>query len=261
MNVILDNIFNTFLYFRLGSKDSNSSRESLYVDINDDNDNGKVMSHNNLPELKDKCFRVCVISDTHERHASCSIPNCDILFHAGDILMTSRFISDDECRRKYHKFNDWLGTLTGVKHKVIIGGNHDRLLQQLTKEELDKIFTNCTYLDNKMIEIEEMNFYGSSLSSGTSNNKAFQDKEYYNQTVENINSIQSKSDKLDVLILHGPNDELVDLMKPRVFIYGHLHCYYGIKRYKFGTISINASIMNGNYNPFNLPIVFDISKV
>lgn len=95
MNVIFDNIFNTFLYFRLGSKDNNNScKDSLYVDIDNDNDNGTILQHDKLPELKENYYRVCVISDTHERHSSCNIPNCDILVHAGDILMTSRFISD-----------------------------------------------------------------------------------------------------------------------------------------------------------------------
>ena len=255
MNVIFDNIFNAFLYFRLGSKEV-SSKESLYVDLNNNNDNGTKLAHDYLPEIKSNHSRICVISDTHERHKSIEIPDCDILIHAGDILMTSRFISDDECKRKYHNFNKWLGSLTGIQHKVIIAGNHDRLLQQLSKEELDKIFTNCTILDNTLIELEGLNIFGSPLSTGTSNNKAFQDLDYYNRSVETLNLI---SKKLDVLILHGPNNKLVDLIKPRVFIFGHLHCYYGVRRYA-SSICINGSIMDGGYNPINLPIVFDISK-
>ena len=166
--------------------------------------------------------------------------------------MTSRFISDDECKRKYTKFNEWIGLLNNVKYKF----NHDRLIQHLSKDEIDNIFTNCTVLNNTLIEIDGLNIFGSPLSSGTSNNKAFQDLNYYKTTEETLISL---SKKLDIMILHGPNEKLHHLIKPKAYIFGHLHCFYGIKRYEYG-ISINRSIMNGDYNPFNLPVVFDISK-
>ena len=82
-------------------------------------------------------------------------------------------------------------------------------------------------------------------------------------------------DDTDILVTHGPsfgiNDKLdpifskseenigckdladaIDRVKPKLFACGHIHEAYG-KVEKDGTIYINASCLNENYKPVNLP--------
>ena len=70
--------------------------------------------------------RVVCISDTHNRFRELSIPDGDILIHAGDIT-----------RRGYlaelKDFNDWLLTLPH-KHKVVIAGNHELSFDPISKD-------------------------------------------------------------------------------------------------------------------------------
>ena len=70
--------------------------------------------------------RVVCISDTHNRFRELSIPDGDILIHAGDIT-----------RRGYlaelKDFNDWLLSLPH-KHKVVIAGNHELSFDPISKD-------------------------------------------------------------------------------------------------------------------------------
>lgn len=54
-------------------------------------------------------LKVIVISDTHEGHPELGIlPACDILIHAGDILLNSRRYTIKRALNKYLAFIEWL---------------------------------------------------------------------------------------------------------------------------------------------------------
>jgi predicted phosphodiesterase len=67
-------------------------------------------------------MRLVIISDTHGKHNLIgSLPEGDVLAHAGDFMNSGLF--PDEIL----SFNRWLGEQP-IKHRVVCGGNHDRLL-------------------------------------------------------------------------------------------------------------------------------------
>ena len=253
-----DIIFNIFLYFRLGRSKNNNLKECLFTKHNDPSCKGRLLLNQDLPNKDDGSIRIAVISDTHERHYTIpEVPTSDVFIHGGDILMTSRYYTDNECIRKYKEFNSWLGTIN-AKHRVVIAGNHDRLLQEASKEQLQEWFTNCIVLNNTIIKLDGITIFGSPVSHGTSNNKAFQGNEYHDDA---IRVLQEYNEPIDILLVHGPNEKLLSISKPTTYIYGHLHNHFGIRRRIDGDnpcLSINACNMNGDYNPNNVPIVVDI---
>ena len=74
--------------------------------------------------------RIVCISDTHNRFRELTIPEGDILIHAGDI--TSRgYVAE------LKDFNEWLITLPH-EHKVVIAGNHELSFDSISKYENEK---------------------------------------------------------------------------------------------------------------------------
>lgn len=88
---------------------------------------------------------------------------------------------------------------------------------------------------------------------------------------------QIPSDRLDILITHGPpfgvldkcnNNrlagcedllEVITHVKPKYHLFGHIHEGYGIAQNGYTTF-INASILDENYILKNMPVIFDIKK-
>jgi hypothetical protein len=264
-------------------------------------------------------LRIIVISDTHDRHYLLeTLPECDILIHAGDIFMKGRLSSLEYAISKYQAFHDWISQQP-AKHKIIIGGNHDFHLQNLSKDELLELFPDCYYLCNEGIEIEGLRIFGTPFSYGCSNNNAFQSNQFETDMWKKAKqflgrereeeaealevTVETKAEEddgvrgdgkkdnhknVDIVISHGPCDDLVKLLCPSMFyIYGHCHYAYGIslttvrqfdepslmevasqgrkfweleevkKEQMKPLLTINASIMNEDYRPHQLPIVVD----
>lgn len=57
-------------------------------------------------------MKLVCISDTHNQHNLLSIPDGNVLIHAGDATNLGTF-------QEWNKFNQWLGTLPH-KHKICI---------------------------------------------------------------------------------------------------------------------------------------------
>ena len=96
-------------------------------------------------------IRIICISDTHDRHSWLTdlIPDGDILIHCGDFTFQGwNGISS-------LNFNLWIKQFRH-KYKIIIGGNHDRFMPDLSFVTLrDNICNNCIYLDNNSYIIRE----------------------------------------------------------------------------------------------------------
>ena len=97
-------------------------------------------------------MRIVCVSDTHGYHELTTIPDGDILVHAGDICRHGGLEDVDD-------FNRWLGKLPH-RHKVVICGNHDWCFQEKPAEARARI-TNAIYLQDSGCEIEGLKFYGS----------------------------------------------------------------------------------------------------
>ena len=209
-------------------------------------------------------MRIVAISDTHEQHDQLTIPDGDVLIHAGDITWKGSL-------NAIKKFAEWLQALPH-KHKVIIAGNHDWCFEKSNQAIIaSEYLRHITYLKDSNVNIDGYNFYGSpwqpefcdwafNLPRGGSAIKATWDLIPYNT---------------DVLITHGPPYGFGDMtprgepvgcedllarvlvIKPKVHIFGHIHAGYGISSNE-DTAFINASICNENYKPVNAPIVYDL---
>jgi len=205
-------------------------------------------------------LRLVLISDTHSFHRGLSIPDGDILIHAGDLTNWGK--SED-----LQSFNNWLGLLSH-KHKLVIAGNHDFCLENEPQASA-AILTHCTYLCDTSITLYGIKFYGSPWQPEFCH-LAF--------NLDRGPQIKAKWDLIprdtDVLITHGPpfgygdrtnQDETVGcldlltavrLVQPKLHVFGHIHEGYG-QYQNDHTIFINACSCNMNYQPINPPVVFD----
>ena len=216
-----------------------------------------------LPVKKSGTMRLIVVSDTHERHTKLhSFPAGDIFIHCGDILMTSRVLSVKAGIRKLYWFNEWMKDIP-CKHKLIIAGNHDGIMEMIGKEAVQKILSNAVYLENSLIEIDQIKVWGTPYSSGKSINKAFQSDKFSTETVQN-----APTSGVDILITHGQCPDLEEKVPHSVHLWGHSHSSYGIrmpptilKGKPVLNLSICVPIMDKHFRPTHLPVVLDISAV
>lgn len=204
-------------------------------------------------------IKIVALSDTHGKHGGMDVPEGDVLVYAGD--MTSRG-NISELR----DFNDFLGTLPHP-HKIVIAGNHDFCFER-ERERSAAVMTNCTYIQDEMVQVLGLNIYGSPWQPW------FYDWAF---NLQRGAEIKAKWDLIpqntDILVTHGPplgfgdtvlrgekvgcQDLLntIKIIKPRLHIFGHIHEGYGIYS-ENETTYLNASICNFSYEPVNDPLVF-----
>ena len=72
-------------------------------------------------------MKLVCISDTHREYSKVKVPNGDVFIHAGDIDIWGY-------ANELTVFNEWLGSLPH-KYKIVIAGNHDKLLETYHKEK------------------------------------------------------------------------------------------------------------------------------
>lgn len=211
-------------------------------------------------------MRIVCLSDTHNCHEKIKVPDGDILIHAGD---ATTFGSKQETE----DFLVWFSELPH-KHKIFVAGNHDWFyeLENLSARSLTAHF-NIKYLQDSSIEIENLKIYGSPWQP-----RFFDWAFNLNRGAEMAEKWKLIPDDVDVLITHGPPhgilDEVpknhfventgceelrkkVEITRPKVHIFGHIHCGYG-QTEKFGVKFINAANCDEDYNPTQPPIVIDL---
>eukprot|EP01126_Amoeba_proteus_P042748 TRINITY_DN4659_c0_g1_i11.p1 TRINITY_DN4659_c0_g1~~TRINITY_DN4659_c0_g1_i11.p1 ORF type:complete len:310 (-),score=43.02 TRINITY_DN4659_c0_g1_i11:119-1048(-) len=233
-------------------------------------------SKERIPPKAEGAVRFVCVSDTHESTSRLgSIPEGDILIHAGDFTYTGG-------PEAVQMFDDWLASQPH-EYKVVIAGNHDVTFdldyypdhwhRYGTKHDAVKtknLLKSCIYLEDSEVVVKGIRIYGSPWSV------RFCDWAFNASLGEECQSHWNLIPVgVDVLITHGPpygkgdktvSDLLVgcpDLLKVikeleiPVNICGHIHEGYGIRKQGKCTF-INASSVNYNYKPVNAPIVFDL---
>jgi len=205
-------------------------------------------------------MRLVLISDTHQRHDRLTVPDGDVLVHAGD-FSTRGAVSE------VTRFNAWLGTLPH-KHKVVIAGNHDFLFER-EPALARSLLTNATYLEDSGAVIEGLRFWGSPWQP------RFFDWAF---NLDRGAALKEKWDLIpngiDVLIVHGPPRGVLDRtwrgeevgcedlrealgrVQPPLFVCGHIHEAYGEQRLG-ATHCINASVCDVREKPIHAPVVVD----
>jgi Icc-related predicted phosphoesterase len=205
-------------------------------------------------------MRIVLISDTHGMHRQLEVPSGDLLIHAGDITLQSK------PDWMYRHFNIWLGELPH-RHKVVIPGNHDFLLEDHRQRS---VITNATLLIDSGVEVEGLKIWGSPVTPlyggafGKSNPE--DRKKHWAQIPEDT----------DILITHGPPFAILDhggseerrescpylfeavfRVRPRLHVFGHIHAGYGTRRTS-DTIFVNASLMGEDGSLSRAPVVIDL---
>ncbi|OIO72826.1 MAG: hypothetical protein AUJ85_09350 [Elusimicrobia bacterium CG1_02_37_114] len=205
-------------------------------------------------------MRLVCFSDIHADYGF-SLPEGDVLIFAGDFSGYSTELD-------VIVFNNLLKNLN-FKHKIIVAGNHE--LQIENNPYCLGLFTGCTYLQDKTIEIDGVKFYGSPWSLPF-NNWAF------NKSEDKLKIIfDNIPEGIDVLITHHPPYGILDytpdgvhhgsisllerikMIKPKVHIFGNIHFCGGLKIEWCGIDFYNVSLLNEAYNLINKPTVIDIS--
>jgi Icc-related predicted phosphoesterase len=193
----------------------------------------------------------------------------DILIMSGDISFVGNAID-------FAEFDFWLGK---IKHQykaiIVTPGNHD-LGSQRNPSLFKSLITNATYLVNEPATILGLKFWVSPMTPTFMNwawmaDRGASIKRYWDMIPEGT----------DVIVTHGPPFGILDAcpdmddstklvnvgceellkavqrIKPRLHIFGHIHEGHGQVTID-GTTFINASIMNGQYQPVNSPITINI---
>jgi predicted phosphodiesterase len=224
-------------------------------------------------------MRITFISDTHNKHNVLTnlLPGGDLLIHAGDFMSTGYNPTEAE------GFFNWYDSINNYDTKVLIAGNHDRIMQN------DPSCANGVLTGYKTIEYLEDD--GLTLYFDGPNGEFPEDniriwgspwQPYFRNWAFNLHrgaDIKEKWDLIpqntDILVTHGPPfskldwvprdavnvgcEELmkrVSSVKPKIHVFGHIHEGAG---YVFDgtTHYINASILNDRYEFRNRPITID----
>lgn len=208
-------------------------------------------------------MKITFISDTHgkHKHPKLQIPESEIIVHAGDFTSMGKL-------EEVTDFLKWYSELPHT-HKVLIGGNHDFLLEKNSFLFQSLLPDNITYLENESIEIEGIKIWGSPITPW------FYDWAFNRNRGEDIQRYWKQiPDDIDILVTHGPpynqgdrtaRGERVgceDLLKkvlqikPKYHVFGHIHEAYGITENEHTTF-INASCLNLQYYMVNTPVCID----
>jgi len=213
-------------------------------------------------------MRLVCISDTHYYPVGQTIPDGDILIHAGDLTKTGTYL-------QIAKAGAWIGSLPH-KHKIVVAGNHDKLFEKdynLARLALGDGHNGIQYLQDQVAVIKGLVFYGAPWSV-----------EYHGWAFGNTpGTYESRSrwEKIpmgvDVLITHGPAKGILDKapngfplgdsdlsltierVQPRIHVHGHIHHSYGMAQVG-KTLRVNAALCDEAYVHMNKPIVLDVKK-
>lgn len=204
-------------------------------------------------------MRLVLLSDTHNLHEQITVPEGDVLVHAGDFCSYGN-------KKETYSFLKWFGWQPH-KTKILIAGNHELHVEhhleafQARVKDFDVIF-----LHDSGIEIGGLLFYGMPWT-----------KIFYNWAfMLNNDGLMAKTrmipNNTDILITHGPpfgigdrnyfgervgDSGLLDRVmeiNPLLHIFGHVHGEFGVYQNRF----VNASNLNEKYEYVNAPIVVDI---
>jgi Icc-related predicted phosphoesterase len=210
-------------------------------------------------------MKIVAISDTHNQLHKITVPDGDVLIHAGDFGAAGNM---EEWKRFLHDFSK-----LPHKHKLATFGNHDvRNSSWLPMIKAEALYLGIHILVDEAIKIKGVKFYMSPWVPQYGMWFWMRHRgEHIGRKWDNI------PDDTDVLVTHGPPhgildmspydhvhagcEELrkrVDLMpKLKAHIFGHIHDGYGIVQMG-QTMFYNVAVCNERYTPDNPPTVINL---
>lgn len=230
-------------------------------------------------------MKIVCISDTHQKLDQVTVPDGDILLHAGDLSWVG---SLEEIAKELKALGE---KAKKFKACVFIAGNHDRMAQQ-NPELIESIAKDngLIYLQDSLVVVEGQKIYGSPWTPAFGRGWAFQ-----LGTVQQSEEIWAKiPEGVDIVVTHGPPHGLLDgverdsvdrdpisweitkrythtehvgcpflldrllKIKPRLWVGGHIHEGYGATVFE-SVLFVNPSTCDAHYDPCNKPLVVDIN--
>lgn len=230
-------------------------------------------------------MRITLLSDSHNKHHEITndLPGGDLLIHAGDFMNSgySQYEAED--------FFKWFDKINNYDTKVLIAGNHDRLMQDRSDEAQD-ILTGYKTIEYLQDEDLVLYYDGHNGDRPEDNIRIYGSpwQPYFHNWAFNLprngEELQAKWEAIptntDILVTHGPAQtyldvagapyntpllgcellkERIELIKPKIHVCGHIHGGYGY-RFNGHTHFFNASLLNEQYNYANKPFTFDWNK-
>ena len=212
------------------------------------------------------------MSDNHSNW-KVNVPDGDIFIHCGDYSYTGS-------QKSLKKFNDFLGNLPH-KHKLYVPGNHE-LGYEKDYNLYEETITNGTNINGKVVEIDGLKIFGSSITP-TFGRWAFmmddeQRKRYWENAPEDVSILVSHGpmwgilDTVDGLEIEPGKPEhlgcihlrkYVEKVQPKLVAHGHIHDSYGQMTLKTwdsndDIICVNAALLDEKYKLVNEPVVVEI---
>ena len=212
-------------------------------------------------------MKLVCISDTHGDHAEVSVPDGDVLIHAGDV-------TGHGSEADFMDFLNWFDSQPHL-HKLFIAGNHDHFLETSAEQAAEHIKkTDVIWLNDTGVVLNGTKFWGSPITL------RFHDWAFMRNSGSEIAEHWALIPKdTDVLITHGPPHKILDHVKrldgseeqtgcpqllevilatqPKVHIFGHIHEEYGTYE-RDGIEFLNVSTMNKSYRIANKPVIFEL---
>ena len=210
-------------------------------------------------------MRLICLSDTHGLHQTLTVPEGDVLLHAGDLTRRGTLAEIDA-------FFAWLAALPH-RHKIVIAGNHDFAFERQAADAESLVPSDIHYLRDAGLSIDGVKFWGSPWQPW------FYDWAFNLRRGEELARKWALiPDDVGVLMTHGPpfgildvverppgehvgceamRERLVGLPHLRVHVFGHIHEAYGTLD-EGGRRYVNASICDLAYAPVNAPVVVDL---
>jgi Icc-related predicted phosphoesterase len=207
-------------------------------------------------------MRICIISDTHNKHKQLILPLADIIIHCGDMTSVGK-------EYEIRNFFSWYSKLNQYKYKICIAGNHDWLFETSKLLAKSLVPKNVIYLEDNEVIIDGIKFYGTPVQ------KPFCNWAFNRSEEKLIQHWLAIPDDVNVLITHespymdfiAHNDvhvgspslyfEVINRIKPLIHTMGHIHSNYGINVVNNITF-VNASNLDDNYNCVNKPILLEL---
>ena len=182
-----------------------------------------------------KRLRFICMSDTHNEIHKIHIPDGDVFVHCGDA------VKHWTSARDLRVFNEFVGQLPH-RHKLFVSGNHCVCLDPKRPDRSRTILSNLTYLQDELVEIEGVRIYGSPWRPKRG---CFYRAEAFGYDAKRIGKDKWSKipDDIDFLLTHGPPysirdfnvstgdplgcpallDEIVNRVRPRIHLFGHMH--------------------------------------
>ena len=192
----------------------------------------------------------------------------------GDLLIVAGDCTALDHTHQWKHFLLWLKAQK-YRKKILIAGNHDGFLERFPPGKSDCEEVGFEYLQDSGTAFEGITIWGSPWTP------EFCKWHFMLPRGEKLREKWSLIPPfVDILITHGPpygvlddvgdqssrvrdsNQGCVDLrmaqgiIQPRLHVFGHIHEGYGtlmMKHHGRDTFCVNASIMDGRYNPVNKP--------